>query len=77
MNRNKSFVFSFCLALLFATAMPSVLMADEWDKATKLTFSEPVEVPVWFSPRAPIGSHSRTEIPIATSFKSGTPIERT
>jgi hypothetical protein len=44
-NRNKSFVFSFCLALLFATAMPSVLMADEWDKATKLTFSEPVEVP--------------------------------
>ena len=45
MNRNKSFVFIFCLALLFAVTMPSAVMADEWDKATKLTFSEPVEVP--------------------------------
>jgi LPXTG-motif cell wall-anchored protein len=44
-KRNKSFVFIFCLALLFAVAMPSAMMADEWDKATKLTFSEPVEVP--------------------------------
>lgn len=44
MNRNKPFVFIFCLALLFAVAMPSA-MADEWDKATKLTFNEPVEVP--------------------------------
>jgi hypothetical protein len=43
-NRNKPFVFIFCLALLFAVAMPSA-MADEWDKATKLTFNEPVEVP--------------------------------
>jgi hypothetical protein len=44
-NRNKSFVFTFCLALLFAVTMPSAMMADDWDKATKLTFSEPVEVP--------------------------------
>jgi hypothetical protein len=43
--RNKPFVFTFCLALLFVGAMPSAVMADEWDKATKLTFSEPVEVP--------------------------------
>ena len=45
MNRTKSFVFTFCLALLFAVTRPSVMMADDWDKATKLTFSEPVEVP--------------------------------
>jgi hypothetical protein len=44
-NRKKSFVFIFCLAVLFAVAVPSAVMADEWDKATKLTFSEPVEVP--------------------------------
>jgi hypothetical protein len=44
-NRNKSFVFIFSLALLFAVAMPSTMRADEWDKATKLTFSELVEVP--------------------------------
>jgi LPXTG-motif cell wall-anchored protein len=44
-TRNKSFIFIFCLALLFAVTMPSAMMADEWDKATKLTFSEPVEVP--------------------------------
>lgn len=45
MNRSKSCVFIFRLALLFAVAMPSAVMADGWDKATKLTFSEPVEVP--------------------------------
>lgn len=45
MNTSKSFALIFCLALLFVVAMPSFLMADEWDKATKLTFSEPVEVP--------------------------------
>jgi LPXTG-motif cell wall-anchored protein len=33
------------LALLFALAAPSNVFADEWNKATKLTFSEPVEVP--------------------------------
>jgi hypothetical protein len=44
-NKNKCFAVSFGLALLFAVALPSSAMADNWDKATKLTFSEPVEVP--------------------------------
>jgi hypothetical protein len=44
-NRSKPFVLTFCLALLFVAAMPSAVIADGWDKATKLTFSEPVEVP--------------------------------
>lgn len=45
MKTSRAFALIFCLALLFAVAMSSFLMADEWDKATKLTFSEPVEVP--------------------------------
>lgn len=46
MNKEKLFACTSCLALLlFALAVPSTMMADEWDKATKLTFSEPVEVP--------------------------------
>jgi hypothetical protein len=44
-NKCKSFVLSFGLALLLSVALPSFVMADDWDKATKLTFSEPVEVP--------------------------------
>lgn len=45
MKTGRPFSLIFCLALFFAVAMPGFLMADEWDKATKLTFSEPVEVP--------------------------------
>ncbi|MGA8440464.1 MAG: hypothetical protein WB762_01130 [Candidatus Sulfotelmatobacter sp.] len=45
MNRGRWFIVTFCLAVLCALAAPSAMMADEWDKATKLTFSEPVEVP--------------------------------
>jgi hypothetical protein len=44
-NTSKCFIVTFCLVLLCALSAPSTLMADEWDKATKLTFSEPVEVP--------------------------------
>jgi hypothetical protein len=44
-NKRKWFVVTFCLVVLCAVATPSALMADEWDRATKLTFSEPVEVP--------------------------------
>jgi LPXTG-motif cell wall-anchored protein len=33
------------LALLFALAAPSSIFADEWNKATRLTFNDPVEVP--------------------------------
>jgi LPXTG-motif cell wall-anchored protein len=35
----------FCVVLMFVAALPTVVMADEWNKATRLTFSEPVEVP--------------------------------
>ena len=46
MSAKKTlFAVAFTLALLFAITAPINLMADEWDKATKLTFSEPVEVP--------------------------------
>jgi hypothetical protein len=43
--RTKLFVVFPVFALLLALAVPNNLMADDWDKATKLTFSEPVEVP--------------------------------
>jgi hypothetical protein len=42
---SKYFVITFCLVLLCTLAMPGIAMADEQDKATQLTFSEPVEVP--------------------------------
>src|SRR5260370_8051195 len=53
MNKGKTYVsgnekwlvLNFCLALFFTLALPSAMMADEWNQATKLTFSEPVEVP--------------------------------
>ncbi|MGO8793821.1 MAG: LPXTG cell wall anchor domain-containing protein [Candidatus Sulfotelmatobacter sp.] len=45
MNTKNKFVLILGLTLLFAMAVPSALMAGDWDKATKLTFSEPVEVP--------------------------------
>jgi hypothetical protein len=35
----------FCLVALSAIFVASPAMADQWNKATKLTFSEPVEVP--------------------------------
>jgi len=31
--------------MLCAVAVPNKMLADEWNKATKLTFNEPVEVP--------------------------------
>jgi hypothetical protein len=44
-NTSKWVVVTFCVVVLCALATPSALMADEWNKATELTFSEPVEVP--------------------------------
>jgi LPXTG-motif cell wall-anchored protein len=44
-KKNKSIVLTFMLAMLFACVAPSNVFADEWDKATKVTFTEPVEVP--------------------------------
>lgn len=44
-NKSKWFVATFCLVVLCALATPSAVMADEWNKATKLTFSEPIAVP--------------------------------
>jgi hypothetical protein len=44
-NTSKWFVVTLGLVAVCALAAPSAMMADEEDKATKLTFSEPVEVP--------------------------------
>jgi hypothetical protein len=44
-NKSRWFAVIFCVVVLCALATPSALMADEWNKATELTFSEPVEVP--------------------------------
>jgi hypothetical protein len=44
-NKSKWFVVTFCLALLCALVAPRAMMADEADQATKLTFTEAVEVP--------------------------------
>jgi len=42
---NKWLVVIFCLALFCSLALPTAVMADDWDQATKLTFNELVEVP--------------------------------
>jgi hypothetical protein len=38
-------VVGFCLTLLCLLAVPATVRADELNQATKITFSEPVEVP--------------------------------
>jgi len=45
MTRRNFSIAGFCLILLCLFTMPVAAMADEADQATKLTFSEPVEVP--------------------------------
>ena len=45
MNIFKRIAVTLYLVLLCALVAPSAMMADESDQATKLTFSEPVEVP--------------------------------
>jgi hypothetical protein len=47
MKTNKKFIvtLSLSLALMCVLATPTISRADAWDHATKLTFSEPVEVP--------------------------------
>jgi hypothetical protein len=56
MTTSRLLTVGFCLVLLCVLSVPST-MADEWNQATKLTFSGPVEVPgrvlpagtYWFS----------------------------
>lgn len=43
--KSKLSIVTCSLALLAALTMPSLVRADAWDHATKLTFSEPVELP--------------------------------
>jgi LPXTG-motif cell wall-anchored protein len=43
--KSKLSIATCSLALLVALALPSLVRADAWDHATKLTFSEPVELP--------------------------------
>lgn len=53
MNKGKTYMNTsntwlaviFCLALVCTLTIPSALMADDWNQATRLTFNEPVEVP--------------------------------
>jgi hypothetical protein len=45
MKSNKLQVIVFCLVSLCAIFVSSSAKADTWDKATKLTFTEPVEIP--------------------------------
>lgn len=45
MKSNKVQAIMFCLVLLSAVLVPTNAKADSWNKATKLTFNEPVEVP--------------------------------
>jgi LPXTG-motif cell wall-anchored protein len=42
---SKSCVVAFCVLVILVMTLTTAGMADEWDKATKLTFNEPVEVP--------------------------------
>jgi len=44
-NTSKWFTVTLCLVVLCVLTAPSLMIADQSDKATKLTFSEPVEVP--------------------------------
>jgi hypothetical protein len=42
---SKWSVVGFCMLVMIVMTLPSSVMADEWNKATKLTFNESVEVP--------------------------------
>ncbi len=42
---SKWSVVGFCVFVMILMALPTAVMADEWNKATQLTFNEPVEVP--------------------------------
>jgi len=44
MNASKLLTFGFCVLLLCVLAAPRS-MADEWNKATKVSFSAPIEIP--------------------------------
>jgi len=44
-NKSKWLLVSFCLSLIYTIGGTSVVRADDWNRATKLTFTEPVEVP--------------------------------
>ena len=43
--KSKRLIMMFSLAFLLAVTFSAVAHADQWDRATKLTFSAPVEVP--------------------------------
>jgi hypothetical protein len=42
---SKQLVLGICVFVLMVMTLPTAVMADEWNKATQLTFNEPVEVP--------------------------------
>lgn len=56
MNRFKAVGLFFCLALLALAFSPSV-QADDWNQRTKVTFSQPVEVPGVGAQTLPAGTY--------------------
>jgi hypothetical protein len=42
--------------IISCVMMSAPARADEWNQQTKLTFSQPVEIPDRYCPQAPIGS---------------------
>ncbi len=56
MNRFKVLGMAFCLSLVVLAFAPSV-KADEWNKKTKVTFSEPVEIPGVGAQTLPAGTY--------------------
>jgi hypothetical protein len=44
-NKIKWLMVGFCLTMIYTIGGTSIAMADDWNRATKLTFNEPVEVP--------------------------------
>jgi hypothetical protein len=42
---SKWSILGMCVFVITVMTLPTALMADEWNKATQMTFNEPVEVP--------------------------------
>ncbi len=45
MKSSKRITLTLLMVLAYAAILPTLSVADTWNRATKLTFSEPVEVP--------------------------------
>jgi hypothetical protein len=75
MKPFRTFTTLLGLALLFMAFSP-IANADEWDRTTKITFNEAVQVPGKVLPAGTYVLSSWTAHRIGTSFKSSTKITR-